>query len=723
MAESSTPTPPMAPQRPTTREHHGRTFTDPYAWMHNTEAPEFREYIEAENTWTEHVTAPITDLAEEIYQDVVARTQQTDRSVPTLRTHHTSDGPERWWYYSRTIEGSEYAVHCRVRATDDTPPNPDDDITDEQILLDGNAEAEGTDFFSLGGLAVSPDGGLLAYSVDVSGGERYTARVKDLATGETLPDTIEDTTGAIAWAGNDTVYLMRADEAWRPHQVLRHRLGETDADGSATEEVVAAEEDERFWSSIDTSSDDRWVVWSIGSKLTSEIHLLDTTASDPTFVCVRPREQGLLYDVEVAGDRLLILHNRDSDDFSLAEAPLPGDGDTSAWTEVIAPAEGVRLSEVEAHAGHVAIELRRGGQTGIHLMPRAADGDLEAGRDLDFDEPVRTVMLLGEADYATDNLRVLFTSLVTPPTTIDINVATGERVIRKQRAVLEHPTKGAYRPEDYVQERVWVTADDGAQVPMSIVRRADVPLDGTAPALLSGYGSYEICSDPGFSTMVISLLERGGVHAIAHIRGGGEMGRAWYDNGKMLHKRNTFTDFIACARHLVDAGYTSADRLAAEGGSAGGLLMGAVINMAPDAFAAVHAAVPFVDALTTILDPEMPLTVTEWEEWGNPLEDPEVYDYMASYSPYENLAAVNHPAILATTSLNDTRVSVVEPAKWIAALRALGSDDPADICLRTEIVAGHGGVSGRYRAWRERSFELAWLLWRIGAADGIDRAS
>lgn len=695
-------TPPQAPVQIQVREHHGRRFSDPYEWMRDVESEAFTSYVQAENEWTEACTRDLEPLVEEFYNDVVARTQQTDRSVPTRRRH----GDRGYWYYARTIEGAEYRVHCRVRATSDTPPDPSLELDDEEVLLDGNAEAAGTDFFSLGALAVSPDGRWLAHAVDTSGDERYDLRFRDLHTGADLPDAIADITGSLAWAGNDTVYYLRADEAWRPFQVLRHRLGAT---GDQTEELIYTETDERFFSGLDNSTDDAWVILMHSSKLTSEVKLLPADDPEASFQVIRPREQGLLYEVEPAGDRLLVLHNQDSVDFSLAQAPLPGAGDTTQWQEVIAPATGTRLVDVEAHPSHVAVELRRDGLTAIHILSRTAEGDLVPGEDLVFDEPVHTVGLAGAQDYDTTTVRFAYTSLVTPLTIIDLDLTTGERQVRKQIPVLDHPTKGPYRPEELVQERIWATAPDGTRVPISLVRRRDTPLDGTAPALLSGYGSYEISSDPYFSTMQLSLLERGFVCATAHVRGGGELGRAWYDDGKLLHKKNTFTDFIACAQNLIDAGYTSADRLAAEGGSAGGLLMGAVVNLAPDTFAAIHAAVPFVDNLTTILMPELPLTVTEWEEWGDPLHDPEVYDYMASYSPYENVAAVQHPAILATTSLNDSRVSVVEPAKWIAALRATSRTDQRKILLRTEMVAGHGGVSGRYRAWREAAFSLAWL--------------
>jgi oligopeptidase B len=397
----------------------------------------------------------------------------------------------------------------------------------------------------------------------------------------------------------------------------------------------------------------------------------------------------------------------------LAQAPLDASG-PEQWETVLPHQPGVRLLGVSAYASHAVVSLRRDGLTALHVLPRDAAGDFGPGSDIAFTEVLHTVDAPGDAEYDTPTIRLSYASMLTPDSVYDYRLATGELTLLKRTPVLDDPTWGPYRPEDYVQERGWATAADGTRVPLSIVRRADLTLDGTAPALLYGYGSYEISIDPTFSLARLSLLDRGVVFAIAHIRGGGELGRGWYEHGKTLTKRNTFTDFVACADYLLEHGYTSPDRLAARGASAGGLLMGAVANLAPEKFRAVHAGVPFVDALTTILDPELPLTVIEWEEWGDPLHDPEVYAYMKSYTPYENVTAQAYPAILATTSLNDTRVFFVEPAKWVAALRETATN-PAErpILLKTEMVAGHGGVSGRYKSWRETAFEYAWILDQI----------
>ncbi len=715
---ASPTSPPVAFRRAHERTHHGDTFVDPYEWLRDKEDPEVLAHLEAENAYTQSRTAHLAPLTDAIFGEIKARTQETDLSVPSYATHHVDDGPDRaYWYYSRTVEGSEYAIHCRVAASASspagraTPPDPAAGIDGEEVLLDGNVEAEGHDFFSLGAFSVSTDGHLLAYAVDVTGAERFTIRILDLRTGELLEEEITDTAYGVAWAGSNHLFYTRADEAWRPYTVLRHRLG-TDA---AEDVTVLTEPDERYWVGVDGSRDDRWLVFGVGSKLTSEYSLLATDDPEGTPRVVAPRREGVEYDVEVAGDRLLIVHNDGALDYELAEAPLTASSHEE-WQTVLPHEPGVRLLGVSAYAGHAVVSLRRDGLTALHVLPRDAAGGFGTGSDIAFAEDLHVVDAHGEADYDTPTVRIGYASMLTPDSVYDYTLATGELTLLKRTPVLDDPTYGPYRPEAYVQERGWATAADGTQVPLSIVRRADLALDGSAPALLYGYGSYEISIDPGFSLARLSLLDRGVVYAIAHVRGGGEMGRSWYEQGKTLTKANTFSDFVACADFLLEHGYTSPDRLAARGASAGGLLMGAVANLAPERFRAIHAGVPFVDALTTILDPELPLTVIEWDEWGNPLHDAAVYAYMKAYSPYENIAARPYPAVLATTSLNDTRVFFVEPAKWVAALRHLTpADEERPVLLKTEMVAGHGGVSGRYKSWRETAFEYAWILDQITA--------
>ena len=682
-------------------------FVDPYEWLRDKDDPEVISYLEAENAYTEAQTAHLSELSDAIFGEIKARTKETDLSVPTYTSH---PGGAAYWYYVRTVAGSEYPIYCRVVANDRTKmPDPEHQISGEEVLLDGNREAEGREFFSLGALSVSLDGRLLAYSIDFTGAERFTIMIKDLTSGELLADQIEDTAYGVAWAKNSHLFYTRADEAWRPYVVLRHRLGED----PAQDVEVLTESDERYWLSVDASRDDHWIIVGAGSKITSEFRLLSTDDPEGEPRIVAPRRQGVEYDIEPAGDRLLIVHNDGAEDFELAEAPLSATSHTE-WMPVIPHREGVRILSVSAYASHAVVSLRRNGLTALHVMPRDVGGNLQVGADLQFDEPLYVAYAPGESEYETPTIRVGYASMLTPDSIYDYHLTTGELTLLKRTPVLDDPRFGPYEPDNYVQERGWATAPDGTRVPLSIVRRADVPLDGSAPAVLYGYGAYEASMDPSFSVPRLSLLDRGIVYAIAHVRGGGELGRSWYEHGKTLTKMNTFTDFIACADYLLEQGYTSADRLAARGGSAGGLLMGAVANLAPEKFHAIHAAVPFVDALTSILNPDLPLTVIEWEEWGDPLHDPEVYAYLKSYSPYENVGSIDYPAILATTSLNDTRVCYVEPAKWIAALRHVRTNsNGGQILLKTEMVAGHGGVSGRYKSWRELAFEYAWIVSEI----------
>ncbi len=708
----STPEPPVAAVRPVERTHHGDTFVDDYEWLRDKDDPEVIAHLEAENAHTEARTAHLEDLREAIFGEIKARTKETDLSVPSRI--------RGWWYYGRTIEGRQYGVSCRrpVLDPDDwTPPAIEADETpeDEQVVLDLNELAEGHEFFSLGANSVSRDGRLLAFSTDTTGDERFTLRVKDLRTGELLPDRLESIGYGATWdlAGEHLFYSV-VDEAWRPHQVWRHRLG-TDR----REDVLVHDEpDERFWTSVGRTRSDRFLVIGVGSKTTTEMHLID--AADPTGDprCVAPRRQGVEYSVEHAvvdgTDRLLVLHNDGAANFELASAPVDATSHEQ-WEPLLAHDPAVRLEDVDAFATHVVVSQRSDGLTQLRLLglgtakgtggTGGTGGTTVTSDDLlPMEHPLYTVGLAGNPEFTQPTLRFGYTTMTTPSSVLQLDLRTGERTLLKQTPVL-----GGFEESAYEQHREWATAEDGTQVPISIVVPAGTPRDGSTPFLLYGYGSYEASMDPWFSTARLSLLDRGLGFAIAHVRGGGEMGRHWYDEGKLLHKRNTFTDFVACARHLASTGWTSPDRLVAEGGSAGGLLMGAVANLAPDAFTGILASVPFVDPLTTILDPSLPLTVIEWEEWGNPLEDAEVYAYMKSYAPYENVHEGPYPAILADTSLNDTRVLYVEPAKWVARLRTRVAD-PSSVLLKTEMSAGHGGVSGRYNAWKDRAFTYAWVL-------------
>ncbi len=652
--------PPLAKEVPQERTHHGDTVVDAYEWLRDKESPEVLAHLEAENAWTEHRTAHLAGLRQQIFDEIKSRTQETDMSVPTRKGD--------WWYYTRTVEGQQYGVHCRCPAgsPDDWTPPPvgDDPLPGEEVLLDGNVEAEGNDFFSLGTFDVSPDGRLLAYSTDVAGNERYTLRVKDLGTGSLLPDEVPDTFYSTTWSRDaSTVFYVTVDDSWRPYKVWRHRLGTPVAD----DQVVHHETDDRYWVGVGTTRSERYVVVAAGSKTTSEVRVLDADDPAGTPRLVAARQEGVEYSVEhavVAGeDRFLVLHNDGAANFILAEAPAATPG-REHWREILPGRDDVRLDGVDAFATHLVVGYRREALPRTALLPLTADGYGEL-EEVAFDEELYTCVPAANPEWAQPHVRVAYASFVTPASIHDVDVVTRERVLRKQQPVL-----GGYDPADYEQHRSWATAPDGTQVPVSIVCRAGTPRDGSAACLLYGYGSYELSIDPGFAVSRLSLLDRGMVFAVAHVRGGGEMGRHWYDEGKLLAKQHSFSDFVASARHLVDAGWTTADRLVAMGGSAGGLLVGAAVNLAPDAFAGVVASVPFVDALTSILDPSLPLTVTEWDEWGDPLHDPDVYAYMKAYTPYENIGPGPYPPVLATTSLHDTRVLYVEPAKWVARLRA-----------------------------------------------------
>jgi oligopeptidase B len=692
--------PPVAPKRPIERVHHGDTFIDDYEWLRDADDPATLAYLNAENDWAEARTAHLANLREAIFTEIKTRTRETDMSVPV---RHGG-----WWYYSRTVEGQQYAIRCRCPLADPddwNPPvvSPGVTVPNEQVLLDSNVEAEGHDFFSLGGFSLNDDDTLLAWSVDTVGDERYTIKVKDLRTGDVLPDEIVGSSGGITWAADGRhFFYTTVDTSWRPHRIWRHELGQAGS-GPDHDFLVYEETDQRFFTGIGRTQSERFLAIGSSSKITSEVRILRADHPTGEFQVVWPRETGVEYSLEHAvmggEDQFLVLHNRDAVNFMLSSVPAGGPYDQPIT--VLPHDPDIRLEDVDVFARHVFVQYRRAAMPRVAVMPIAEDG-FEPLAEIDFDEELVACGVGANAEWDQPVVRLGYGSFITPATVASYTVATGAIDVLKQAEVL-----GGYDPADYEQHRVWATADDGTQVPISIVCKAGTRRDGSSPAVIYGYGSYETSIDPGLSIARLSLLDRGFVFAIAHVRGGGEMGRSWYDDGKLLHKKNTFTDFVAAARHLVADGWTSPDRLVAEGGSAGGLLMGAVANLAPEAFAGIVAAVPFVDALTSILDPSLPLTVIEWDEWGNPLDDPEVYAYMKTYTPYENVHATHYPDILAVTSLHDTRVLYVEPAKWVAKLRSTAT---GNVLLKTEMSAGHGGVSGRYASWRERAWELAWII-------------
>ncbi len=717
MPDQSQPAlPPLAPRRPVTETRHGHERTDAYDWLREKDSPEVRAHLDAENAYTAARTEHLADLRASIFGEIKARTRETDLSVPTRN--------RGYWYYGRSFEGREYGASCRVPVSDPeswTPPRPAEDarpdepaLPGEQVLLDLDSLAEGHEFFSLGGSSISPDDTLLAYATDTIGDERYAVRVRDLHTGEHLPDELDGVLGGVTWAPDGgSFFYVTVDDSWRSDKVWRHHLGTAQAD----DELVWHEQDERFFVGVGRTRSQRFVMVGAGSKTTSEVHLLDFAQPDPELVCFAARREGLDYTLEhgvLAGeDTLLVLHNGTGPDFELAVTP-PAPTPEDEWVPLIAHDAATRLEDVDAFADAIVVHQRSAGLTQLRILELGTDAPAGAHGVSDdylisFDRELYTVGAGGSPAFDQPVIRLGYTSLATPSSVYDYHLSTRELTLLRRQPVL-----GGYDPDDYDEHRLWATSADGTQVPISLVVRRDARAGGgPVPVHLYGYGAYETSIDPGFSVARLSLLDRGAAFAIAHVRGGGEMGRHWYDDGKLAHKQHTFDDFAACARHLVETGWSTADRIVGEGASAGGLLIGAVANQAPEAFAGLVAGVPFVDTLTSMLDASLPLTVTEWDEWGDPAGDAAAYDDIAAYAPYENVAPQRYPAILAETSLNDTRVLYVEPAKWVARLREVAE---ADVLLRCEMAAGHGGVSGRYQAWHDRAFTLAWILDRLGVA-------
>ncbi|MHA7217634.1 S9 family peptidase [Arthrobacter sp. MDT1-48-3] len=717
------PVPPPASKVPHVRTHHGDTFVDSYEWMRDKESPELIDYLQRENRYAEAVTRHQEPLREAIFGEIKERTQETDLSVPARK--------KGWWYYSRTEEGKQYGIQCRVAAEDTgdlgrdwTPPEvvPGRPVEGEQILLDGNELAEGKPFFSLGGLSVTEDGTLLAYSEDNAGDERFTLRIKDLGTGELLPDEVPDVFYGLSFAPDGTrVYYTVVDDSWRPYQVRVHTLG-TPVEEDA---VVYQEDDVAMWTGFEVSADRTQLLISIGCSEYSEYRVLDLADPGAGLTTLVPRDERILYDAEpvtIAGvPHYLLTHDRDAKNsmVSLVAAsefarPLAD----QEWTTVLAHDGAVRVNGLTVTRTHVVLSVRKDTIERVQVLPLAGLGTPDQGQptEPDFDEELFTSNL-ANAEFDSPIIRLSYASYLTPPRVYDYVLEDGTLALRKETEV-----RGGYDPASYVAERQWAPAADGTLIPLSVVRRAELSPDGTNPAVIYAYGSYEASMDPAFSIARLSLLDRGIIYVTAHIRGGGEMGRSWYDQGKKLAKKNTFTDFVDATTYLADSGWVDAGRIAAMGGSAGGLLMGAVANLAPEKYRAIVAQVPFVDALTTILDPELPLSALEWEEWGNPITDAEVYRYMKEYTPYENVRPVAYPRIAAVTSFNDTRVLYVEPAKWVAQLRetTTGSEP---IVLKTEMDGGHGGASGRYSRWRDVAWDYAFAADAVGATAVLARST
>jgi oligopeptidase B len=670
------PGPPIAKVVPKEITVHGDTRVDPYFWLRDRKDPDTIAYLEAENQYTGTQMKDTESLQVKLYAEMLGRIKQTDLSVPLKR--------DDYFYYTRTEEGKQYAIQCRKHGTLDAS---------EQILLDGNVLAEGRKYFRVGNFSVSPNHRLLAYSVDFEGDEAYTIRVKDLVSGELLADEITNTYYSLEWANdNATFFYTVLDSALRPHKIFRHTLGVSD------DPLVYHETDERFTVALSKTRSRAYIFIDIASPVTSEVRYLSTDQPDAEFSVLLPRVQDVEYDVTHHGGSFFIRINDSAKTFRVVEAPVK-DPSKANWVEVIPGREGITVESVTAFEDYLVTEQRDHGLVQIHVR------SLRTGAEhaIDFGEPVYFAKVGPNAEYATRVLRFNYTSLVTPASVFDYDMETRERRLMKRQDVL-----GGYDPALYQSERIYATAPDGVQVPISLVYKKGFRRDGSAPMLLYGYGSYGISIDATFASDRLSLLDRGFVYAIAHIRGGGDMGKPWHEDGRMLKKKNTFTDFIACAARLTAEKYTSAERLAIMGGSAGGLLMGAVINLRPELFGAVVAMVPFVDSLNTALDASLPLTVGEYEEFGNPNEKG-YYDYMKSYAPYENVAAQAYPTILITAGLNDPRVSYWEPAKWAAKLRALKTDDHL-LLLKTNLGSGHFGPSGRYEHLKETALHYAFIL-------------
>ena len=666
---------PTAKKVPHTWTRPTGPFDDPFAWLRDRGDPDTISYLDAENAVAAAWFGERGELVDELFDEIKTRVQETDIAAPLP--------VDEWYYSARTEEGRSYPIHCRGRTAG---------TATEQLVLDQNAEAAGHEFFDVGAFELSRDHRLVAWSADISGDEHYTLRIREIADQRDLDDELHDTTWAgVAWSSDGThLFYVEADRQERPYRVMRHRLGTSQADDTE----VFVDNDERFFVSIGSTRSRHWIVIHSGSKQSSESWLLRADDPEDAPTVVRPRQDELEYNLDDWGDRFVILTNDDAVDFRVMEAPLD---DPSAWTELIGHQPGRRITNIEPFADHLAVHVWDRAQPAIRIVRR--DG---AESVLAIDPEPHDVEFGPNEQWDTTLIRVVHQSLTAPPRVIDVDVITGKITVVKQT-----PTPNV-ELGNYTAERVWATADDGTLVPVDLVRHVETPVDGTAPCCVYGYGSYEISLPPWFSVARLSLLDRGVVWALVHPRGGGELGRHWYLDGKLLNKRNTFTDTLSACEHLVTAGFADRDRVAIRGGSAGGLLVGACVTIEPERFRSAVAEVPFVDVTTTMSDPTLPLTVTEWEEWGDPRSEPYA-SYIADYSPYDNTVANDYPALLITAGLNDPRVSYHEPAKWIAKLRDVRTND-RPLLMRTEMGAGHAGPSGRYEAWREESRVLSFLV-------------
>ncbi len=669
--------PPSARIIPQELSVHGDVRTDNYYWLRDREDPEVTAYLEAENEYAEQVMAHTEDLQETLFEEIKGRIKPNDESVPVLLNGYL--------YYTRFEEGQEYPVYCRKKGSLEE---------EEEVILDVNELAGDHEFFSVTGVIASPDNELLAYSVDTVGRRKYELHFKNLVTGEQLGTVIEDVTGRAVWANdNNTVFYTRRDpDTLRAFQVYRQPL-----DGEA--ELVFQEDDVIFSCGVGKSKSRDYIMISSHHTLSNEYRYLDADDPGGEFRVVQPRERGLEYQADQLGDYFYILTNLEAQNFRLMRAPVNAPGKEN-WEEVIPNRDDVLLQGFELFKDYLVVSERGNALTRVRVIPWDGDGE----HYVEFPEEVCDAGISwSNPEFDTGLVRLNYSSLVTPPTVYDYDMSSREKILRKQDEV------PGYNREAYSTQRLWAPADDGKKVPVSLVYKTDeLRKDGFNPCLLYAYGSYGSSTDPGFRSSVFSLLDRGFVFAIAHIRGGQEMGRQWYEDGKLLKKMNTFTDFNDAAHYLIDEQFTSPDRLFAMGGSAGGLLMGAVINLEPQLYRGVVAHVPFVDVVTTMLDADIPLTTFEWDEWGDPREE-EYYRYMLSYSPYDQVEEKEYPNLLVTTSLHDSQVQYWEPAKWVARLRAMKTDDNR-LLLKTNLEGGHGGTTGRYKRLRDTAYDYAFML-------------
>jgi len=671
---------PVATIQPKTITLNGYTWTDNYFWLRERSDPAVIAYLEAENEYTAAMMQQTESFQEKLYQEMLDRIKETDLTVP--------EKIDDYYYYTRTETGQQYRIYCRKKGTLEA---------DEEILLDLNEMAADHDYFRLGVYKISPNHRLLAYSIDTTGAEMYTLFVKDLDTGQLLTDEIPNTYYSVEWANdNKTLFYNVLDEAKRPYQLYRHILG------TGEDALVFHETDETFSLSLRKTRSKAYLILHLHHRTMTEIRYLNADEPMGEFQVIHPRQQNLEYSVDHHSDNFLIVTNDQAENFKVVSVATANPAKEN-WQEIIPHRPVVKVDGIAAFQDHLVVHEREDGLEKIRITHLSSNET----HYIDFPEAAYTYWPHANREFHTHLLRFSYTSLITPDSVFDYDMNARTRELKKQEEVL-----GGYDPKLFETERIFAIANDGTKVPISLVYKKGLVKNGQNPLLLYGYGSYEASMSPAFISHRLSLLERGFVYAIAHIRGGGEMGRHWYEQGKMFHKRNTFTDFIACAEHLIAEKYTSSQKLAIFGRSAGGLLMGAVVNMRPDLFKVVTAQVPFVDVINTMLDASIPLTTSEYKEWGNPNHKAE-YDYIKTYSPYDNVEAKAYPHMLVTAGLNDPRVHYWEPAKWTAKLRALKTDNNV-LLLKTDMSSGHGGPSGRYEYLREMAFTYAFIFNRLG---------